>query len=961
MPTGTGKTGVMATVSHFLSGHNVLVVVPWAQLRRQIQTELKIDFWKKVGRYPSPSKEVLQFTPNSLSAALGQTDARIVICTYQTLTMLHSTDAKAYAKLRSRMSLILADEGHREPAPSWSLAVRELGLPTVLFTATPYRNDFYAFKIDESSVYRLPHDKAESDGYIRRVCFHETAVSTNANDFVSELLRFYEGPFKSAAPLTPNLPRVIVRCETDGDIQEITAAIRRAGYTAVGIHDTFSDSEDEGQTRSVPKIDRDALFWVHQNKLIEGVDDSSFCLLAVYGQFRNARALVQQIGRIIRNPGQHRGQVGHVFSRASDRQWAMWNGYLEYERLLGDRSSEPSAGDLVAKVLAANRELKYLDGGFRAPFDPSSPEFFRFLRFQPSALVFRTRSNFAFDALMGALRKAAKEEDVFAVAEMSRRKTTFVMAHYRISRSPCLEEQIAFDFRFGYTIAHLVGEMLFLSSTEGLTPEYLDDATSLIEPAELERVFAGGQSRMAQVSLLNSDLGVYSVRRRTVSANSLSELAPSLADYAHFCSTAEGVVRSPSGEVSRRYVGFTRSRIAQRNGGRLDFEDFVAWTEAVGQIILNGNASSDTLFDRYAEHVRPPLTVVPKHILFDIDDLESSFELVGTDGVVTSDLIWDDRCSEVTNGQFEIEIAGRQFKGVLTYSPQKARFELTSADLQRVIERDSVHRRRNLVARLNLDQSFRVVTDDGLIYAHKRFYKPRLPLWGRSRTGSIDVSRVLVTCAALKSSQSEKGSIGSATGRGWEKGSVFELIDRTGKSGLLALDGFQADVLICDDEGNELADFIALQRKPIRVAFVHAKCAYGSGTKSASVFHDLCSQAVKNLGPLTPQWDADLKNVAVWNRKWKGSKKEGFVENRIRRGDATAATVWDEVRESVRNPAASREVWLVMGAGLSKVSFEAEKARAKPPGYVIQLIYLLQGTWSAVSGIGATMKVFCAP
>jgi superfamily II DNA or RNA helicase len=46
MPTGTGKTGVMATVGHFLSGHNVLVVVPWAQLRDQIQEELRADFWR---------------------------------------------------------------------------------------------------------------------------------------------------------------------------------------------------------------------------------------------------------------------------------------------------------------------------------------------------------------------------------------------------------------------------------------------------------------------------------------------------------------------------------------------------------------------------------------------------------------------------------------------------------------------------------------------------------------------------------------------------------------------------------------------------------------------------------------------------------------------------------------------------------------------------------------------------
>ena len=63
---------------------------------------------------------------------------------------------------------------------------------------------------------------------------------------------------------------------------------------------------------------------------------------------------------------------------------------------------------------------------------------------------------------------------------------------------------------------------------------------------------------------------------------------------------------------------------------------------------------------------------------------------------------------------------------------------------------------------------------------------------------------------------------------------MFELIDRVGRSGLLASDDFKADILVCDDLGNELADFIALQRNPSRVAFIHSKHV-GAGSQGTKI------------------------------------------------------------------------------------------------------------------------------
>ena len=81
--------------------------------------------------------------------------------------------------------------------------------------------------------------------------------------------------------------------------------------------------------------------------------------------------------------------------------------------------------------------------------------------------------------------------------------------------------------------------------------------------------------------------------------------------------------------------------------------------------------------------------------------------------------------------------------------------------------------------------------------------------------------RVLNPRPGLTRTRSEKGREGSANGKRWEDESVFAYIDTLGQQGLLASDRFVADFLVCDDLGNELADFIALQLSPLRIAFIH--------------------------------------------------------------------------------------------------------------------------------------------
>jgi superfamily II DNA or RNA helicase len=164
MPTGTGKTGVMAVLAQYYKDTPiVLIVAPWKHLVKQIAAETSVDFWKKLGIEPPRLKKALALVPVDFDRALGEKpsdEGMIFVCTNQALQKLQAAYANAYQTLKERVALILVDEGHREPAPTWAKAVRDLQKPTVLFTATPYRNDWRLFDLDETFRFAFYHAAA---------------------------------------------------------------------------------------------------------------------------------------------------------------------------------------------------------------------------------------------------------------------------------------------------------------------------------------------------------------------------------------------------------------------------------------------------------------------------------------------------------------------------------------------------------------------------------------------------------------------------------------------------------------------------------------------------------------------------------------------------------------------------------------------------------------------------------
>ena len=137
----------------------------------------------------------------------------------------------------------------------------------------------------------------------------------------------------------------------------------------IGIHETFGKSDGKQFVKEVPDPSIEtAQFWVHQNKLLEGVDDPAFRLIAIFGRFTNARNLVQQVGRVIRNPGLKAGGMAFVLAHPKHGQKALWSRFIEYEKYVRERLEQ--GGNEISALehfLAARTAPRfYFLGDFRS-------------------------------------------------------------------------------------------------------------------------------------------------------------------------------------------------------------------------------------------------------------------------------------------------------------------------------------------------------------------------------------------------------------------------------------------------------------------------------------------------------------------------------------------------------------------------------------------------------------------
>lgn len=929
-----------------LNGHR-LILTPWTALVRQLIEDVDSRFWRRIGTARPASLPPVQRLPSSsqIEKLARINEPRVFITTIAAIAVLAERRDDTAALFKG-FDLVLVDEGHYEPAHRWSQAIRGLARPTVLLSATPYRNDEKYFLIGDAR-YRFSHHEAVRQRFLRTPRFQQITRSS-PREFARALVAKTDTAFPGEEP-----PRVIVRCADRGAIGAVVGALVEEGRSAIGIHERHAPGS-ERLLRRVPSPEQtDAQFWVHQNKLIEGIDDPRFKVLAFYDPLRNDRAVVQQIGRVLRNPGRARGAYALVIGTGERDPEETWGSYTNFD---GQTVAESSAtmAELSERILDVQPEAFYYNGAYRTRVDLNADGVWQDFVFALRTRVFASAPGHDTPTLAQLAAACADQwRDLERVVFRSQqpRPDTVIVPYITAENSPLLRRGTFIEPQFGFTVISRKHNLLFVYDTRGATPKIVLERFRSATPPELSALFPADSARLTSVALLNTDLGRASVRSRRMRALAIGALAPELSDHAYVCTTAEGHVEA---EQFRRYVGLSRSRVVDHRIGERDFADYDTWLTGLAERLRAAPRPTE-IFDRYARQAPVPERTEAVHVLLDLDT--SAF--ARSDGQRVVPLELNETAVTVSEEELTITANEETHAARLAWDGLRGRYELQAASLSALgfYERDG--ERRELVEHINAEQALRVIPQARRqVYSHGSFYEALVPL---RRRGAFQLLDLLVAVEELASAGSEKGR--RIVGGDWEADSIFGMISalapgpRVAPAAISELLG-TPELLVCTDMGAELADFIYTE--PRRVIFMHAKSSKPGRTLSASAFHDVTSQAVKNLLYLHPLSEEQPK-AKNWMSPWRAASVSGSATRQRVGAFQSHAEIWSHVRESIADPRCEREVWLLLGRSLSREAL-AEQSRRRPPvAEALQLFALLQSTWGTVSQLGARLRIFCSP
>jgi superfamily II DNA or RNA helicase len=973
MPTGSGKTAVIASLARcFERSGPVLVIAPRIGLREQLARDIQTRFFEharvNVGLLPRRVVELDEGSSNP-----GRLDDLVLVTTVQMLTSISKRAQRLARELQQRTVLVLFDEGHYEPAAVWSQVVRSHPCPRVVFTATAFRDDFKLFDIDSDHVYRYTFDRARRERYVRNVQVHPYAPVGSPAQFTQQVVDAYDRFFRRAPETNPRRPRAIIRCDKPEEIRQIAAALRNLNRSAIGIHETFAETPAAGEYRKVPNPDNvDATFWVHQFKLLEGIDDARFQLLALYRELRGMRAFVQQVGRVIRNPGQARGASAHVLDHSQrHRQTQLWDEFLAYDKLIerGDPAAlELNRQSLVESLQKALPGLVYLNGRLRAPVELTELDI-ESLQLPLSTNIFEKPAQFSLEEAQRDIARQCTENDLIC-HHPTARSGTAVVFYVRVGTSPFLETSFLAEPRLGVSLVHETQRYLFVFDSGASMAADAIDAVP-IDRSKLRRLFVrSADTRLTHVSMNNSNLGADQVRARAMTAVSVDRLAPSFDEHGYVLSTATGYSRGRRGNnddeerLVRRYIGTGSGRVSDLGGGFVPFDAWAQWTAELSQS-LDRTGPTLQVFRRWASDAPVPNNPSPVNVLLDVSDVMDRYRSTGDDQLPAGEpMELPELCVDVRNGRFSITANGRDCEVEIAFDRSRQTYQLNSPDLDIRYHSADPDNSQSVIRYLNRTQSLRVIpATSGFFYTQRQFCRPLVhfgPDYDDAKMGILSSS---IAIPALRNVVSEKGRRCRPNGRGWEAGCLFDVIDSLGAGTGLETYFEGTDILVCDDPGDECADFILVQRETPshrkRVVFIHAKASRDRSVCSASALQDVCAQAQKNLREVSIFSEGSPSKRAKWGQVWQAPPHtEGIVHRRIRRR-RPGSDPEEDIRRTVKDPSADREVWLMVGNLLRKDALARFLRSNAPPGYAVQAAYLLSSTISNVAAAGARLTMFC--
>lgn len=976
MPTGTGKTGVIAWLSMKSAEGKTLVLTPWTNLRDQMVQALTKDFWESLGIL-QPHLHVRPLLPSSAQSVLADQNVKVLVSSLAALTDLRRDAKENYEALKKLIDLVIVDEGHYEPAVEWGKSVKGLEKPTVLMTATPYRNDLKLFHISdpEMSVWQFRHYQAQNDRIIRSLEFQSLGSCADLDNLVKAFVAFWKKAKKSKG-LVSKTPRAIICCADSLQIESVVKKLQTEGISSLGVHDRFRNMPNKGLYRDVPPISTDADVWVHQHKLVEGLDDHRFCCVALFCQIQNDRKLVQQIGRSLRKHASDRdGKSAVLLAPDQFSTMSSWQAYLEFEK----NAQLVTTGHyrtVVDQLLNSQPEAEYFGGRFRKRFDAAHLGTDPKITISPSVLVRKVSTNFSIDEYIQDCTDTLLMDDAIILGPdeygpcvKASDHALWIYASVRNSR--LLERDALYEIRLEAHCAVVSDGYVLISDTVGSYPiELLEDQTVGIDPGEL--------SSLLDISFRLTNLSISSaipfdnvVRAAEIRGSDIAKIPASLTDRVQICRSARGA----SLAHGRRYVGMKRGRVRQElSTNQLQNHSvsaFVAWCKSVVSA-LQLKPTGNGVFYRYMQTCLPPFNLVAKSICVDL--LRMGTNLLNGEGTPVRAKSSSSSMRQINSALYqftlEFEVTTDPYaiiSEMLTaeYQSDKKRFRFKAGDDPQIrveVNDPRFPNGRSLQDYLNLNQDLVLIGLEGgeVVYQGRDFYAINYQNAEKSLLDRIVTLSSAQKCATEKGSEDElkaaKGLLGNTKQSKFAPGSLFNAI--VSEKNLIP---FESDLLICDDLNTECADFVAADMSNHKLALLHAKI--GGGAKiSASSFHEVVAQAIKNLAYLSPNTETP-EGATTWDTGvfWNNTEVERIV--RAPKGTPLGTALWERLKtDIIQSVDGELHVVLVTAGCCDRQKLkDAIDNKSKRTHETAQLFHLLEGLSGYSRQLGVRLTVVDIP
>lgn len=976
LPTGAGKSGVIAVVAHTSPQPRVLVLCHRRAVCDQLIKEISGGFFEAlVPGYEGAKKEVYEDV-NDTSAP------GVYVSTFQKLV---SFTPEQLARLKKEIDLIIVDEGHSEPSPIWKGLVRDAGAHKIVITATPYRNDLFQFDVDDSSSYIYTFEEALE----QKILMDPVFCLAEGDELIKSITMFLQD-YPSA--------KCIVKCKEFGDIEYYYKLLNEK-FSVLAVHEQYVRDPRHNVKVDVPANLRDSEYQViiHQRKLDEGVDIPQAKLLILTYAVNSGRELVQTVGRIVRLYQDINPIVIECNVNANER---MWVNYRYFDRSL----STPAAASKFISSLDVNKLIEiYLDS-----FPDASYYGNRFLKkfdinaFNPedsliiptaSICFLNTLDNFdiqaAADVLYWRSNQAGELAKHFEVAGGIN-----IIISIAFNRSRFLKDEFFFEPSLEVTLLKkLQPSVVAIYDSRGRRFNYDAEMCigSPIGQDKLLNVMALGASAVTKEA---SSRSVGTTNKRPESVSMKGRNLENIADLQRNSSYRVATLKCDNldhlgAKQSSYYIGIDSGRISDQKDGQYMLDELDQWLQNMEATISADKIISSNLLHSFAKPIPVDLNLKIESVIFDFSDLPQPVHILidGHKAVIDNSFVYLEN-----SGGVILDPAFPKLKINISLCDQSP-FVIFESESNFLCDVYGDGQQYVDLFPFLFEHLHKILLEDGVSYSQGKFYELKLPVEGDFRIASSSLENIVIGLPELLSPLlDEKGYVEldkdekkviQVVNEEFNEGSLFHLLDKLKdnsqpnptRSQLGPFHKYipDVDLVFCTDMDTEPADFILSSVS--KLIYVHVKCgsAKVKPHSSAGALAEVGGQAIKNIEMLITG-NKNLK-AANWNilaSSWPTRNAPQQMTERIRllRGARFSAPnqkareraveqAWEIVAQRRRSSRVQKEVWIVSANSFSATHFEIQLNKGHNGSQEsLQAYQLIQSWISTANSNDVDLKIF---